>query len=147
MEHGSNEEKSKVSKELDNGSLKKILKYSYANTCGRCNGDGEYYYCTIINYIHAEFRRKRKLPQYAACQILNYGLDTDCGCMEYRKNYPSHPKIDSREQQRGLSLLGIVKTIVMIVRSTRFHLWFIFQIITNPTNDNDFFKILVYYKK
>ena len=34
----------------------------------------------------------------------------DCGCMEFRKNYPPplppHPKIDSREQQRGLSLLG-----------------------------------------
>ena len=106
LEHGINEEKRKVFKELDNGSLNKILKYSYADTCGRCNGGGKCYYCTIINYIHAEFRRRRKLPQYATCQILNCGCDTDCGCMECRKNYPPHPKIDSREQQRGLLLLG-----------------------------------------
>ena len=106
LEHGINEKKRKVFKELDNGSLNKILKYSYANTCGRCNGAGECYYCTIINYIHAEFRRRRKLPQYATCQILNCGRDTNCGCMECRKNYPPHPMIDSREQQRELSLLG-----------------------------------------
>ena len=106
MEHGINEEKSKVFKELDNGSLNKTLKYSYADTCGRCNKGGQCYYCTIINYIEAEFRRRRKLPQYATCRILNCGRDTDCGCMECRKNYPSRPKIDSREQQRGLSLLS-----------------------------------------
>ena len=106
LEHGINEEKRKVFKELDNGSLNKILKYSDADTCGRCNGGGKCYYCTIVNYIHAEFRRRRKLPQYATCQILNCDRDTDCGCMECRKNYPPHPKIDSREQQRGLSLLG-----------------------------------------
>ena len=63
LEHGINEEKRKVFKELDNGSLNKILKYSYADTCGRYNGGGKCYYCTIINYIHAEFRRRRKLPQ------------------------------------------------------------------------------------
>ena len=45
--------------------------------------------------------KKEKLPQ-----ILNCGRDMDCGCMECRKNYPPHPKIDSQEQQRGLSLLG-----------------------------------------
>ena len=106
LEHGINAEKRKVFKELDNGSLNKILKCSYADTCGRCNGGAECYYYTIINYIHAEFRRRRKLPQYATCQILNCGRDTDCGCMECRKNYPPHPKIDSLEQQRGLSLLG-----------------------------------------
>ena len=53
FEHGINEVKRKVFKELDIGSLNKILKYSYADTCGRCNGGGECYYCTIINYIHA----------------------------------------------------------------------------------------------
>ena len=41
LEHGINEEKRKVFKELDNGSLNKILKYSYSDTCGRCNGGGE----------------------------------------------------------------------------------------------------------
>ena len=35
LEQGINEEKSKFFKELDNGSLNKILKYSCANTCGR----------------------------------------------------------------------------------------------------------------
>ena len=53
LEHGINEEKSKVFKELDNGSLNKILKYSYANTCG--DGGDECYYYTIINYTYAEF--------------------------------------------------------------------------------------------
>ena len=48
-----NEEKSKVFKDFDNGWLNKILKYSYANTCGD-RGDERYYY-TIINYTHAEF--------------------------------------------------------------------------------------------
>ena len=65
LEHEINEEKSKDFKELNNGLLNKILKYCYANTCGRYNGGDECYYCTIINYIHAEFRRRRKLPQYA----------------------------------------------------------------------------------
>ena len=51
LEHGINEEKRNVFKELDNGSLNKILKYSYANACGRCNGGVECYYCTIINYM------------------------------------------------------------------------------------------------
>ena len=88
MKHGINEEKIKVFKELENGSLNIILKYFYASTCGRCDGGDERYYCTIINYIRAEFRRRRKLPQYATCQILNCGRDADCGYMECRKNYP-----------------------------------------------------------
>ena len=55
LEHSINDKKSKVFKELNNCSLNKILKYSYANTCGRCNGTDGCYYCTIINYVHAEF--------------------------------------------------------------------------------------------
>ena len=43
LEHGINEEKSKVFKKRDNGSLNKILKYSYANTCGRYNRGDECY--------------------------------------------------------------------------------------------------------
>ena len=38
LEHSINDEKSKVFKELRNCSLNKILKYSYANTCGNTLG-------------------------------------------------------------------------------------------------------------
>ena len=125
-------------------------KDSYANTFGRCNKGGECYYCTIIDYIHAEFRRRRELPQYATCQILNCGRDTDCWCMECRKNYPPHPKIFSREQQHGLSLLGSSEDDSIRYHGCKKHAFpFMVHFANNSksTNDNNFFLILVYYKK
>ena len=59
--------------------------------------------------------------------------------MEYRKNYPSHPKIDSREQQRGLSLLGSSENDCYDCKKLAFPFMVHFPNIANPTNDNDFF--------
>ena len=88
-------EKSKVFKELDVDSLNKVSKYCYANSCGRCNKTDCCYYYIIINYVHKEFRERRKRSEYSTCHILNSGRDENCGCFACDKIYPLHPSLNS----------------------------------------------------
>ena len=69
LEHGINEEKSKVFKELDNGSLNKVLKYSYANTCGRCNGGDECYYVPLLTIFMQNFEEGKN---YLSMRLAKY---------------------------------------------------------------------------
>ena len=69
LDNDISEEKSKVFKELDVDSLEKILKYCYANICGRCNGTDCCYYYIIVNYVHEEFRQRRRSPEYLTFRI------------------------------------------------------------------------------
>ena len=69
LDNDISEEKSKVFKELDVDSLKKILKYCYANTCRRCNGTDCCYHYIIVNYVHEEFRQRRRSPEYLTFRI------------------------------------------------------------------------------
>ena len=96
------EAKSKVFKELDVDSLNKILKYCYANTCGRCNGTDRCYCYIIINHVHEEFTESRKSLKYSTCRILNSGRDEDCVCFACNKIYPLHPFLNSE----GVTAIG-----------------------------------------
>ena len=79
---------------------------------------------------------------YLGMRLAKCGCDTDCGCMECRKNYPPHPKIDFREQQRGLWLLGSSEDdIIRYYGCTKHAFPFMVHFLSHSksTNENDFF--------
>ena len=54
------ENKRKFFKELDAISLKKVTNYYYSNAYDKCCGTDDCYFCTIIDYVHQEFRGRRE---------------------------------------------------------------------------------------
>ena len=77
------ENKRKFFRELDTISLKKVTSYCYSNNYDECCGTDNCYFCTIIDYVHQEFRERRENNK--CCLILHKGKN-NCTCYECINN-------------------------------------------------------------
>ena len=81
------ENKRKFFTELDIISLKKVTNYCHSNTCDKCCGTDDCFFCTIIDFIHQEFRERREKNK--CCFILQKGQDK-CSCYECSSDNELH---------------------------------------------------------
>ena len=73
--------------ELDAIYLKTVTNYCYSNTCDKFCGTDDCCFCTIIDFIHQEFREWREKNK--CCLILHKGQN-ECSCYECSSNNELH---------------------------------------------------------
>ena len=81
------ENKRKLFTELDTISLKKVTNYCYSNTYDKSCGTDDCYFCTIIDYVHQEFRERRENNK---CYLILHEGKKNYTCYECRSNNKLH---------------------------------------------------------